>query len=280
MAELADLVLEAIAKSSSQHPARADHVRDGLAVTDAEFEPAVEALARDCRINTAQITRGGVTWLAIWPTGIYRPNGGWSGRSHGALFLRDAPIVPALRAASAPRVRESKQTPRAEARTAKQEETPMRTHKRGELREVALEALRTAGKPLTVAEIAAAISSSVENTRQLIYRLVEKGLVEDVGPRNGGTAHCFRSTSVSAPDETPDAQPQSVQAVAKPAPDKASATEVTGRVAARLQFALWDDGRLSILDADQVIQILPDDTARLARLLGVPGNNTYPPSGD
>lgn len=41
---------------------------------------------------------------------------------------------------------------------------------------------------------------------------------------------------------------------------------------ARVSFALWDDGGLSIYDGDDLLQLPPADTARLARLLGVPGN--------
>ena len=41
---------------------------------------------------------------------------------------------------------------------------------------------------------------------------------------------------------------------------------------ARMSFALWDDGGLSIYDGDDLLQLPPADTARLARLLGVPGN--------
>lgn len=44
------------------------------------------------------------------------------------------------------------------------------------------------------------------------------------------------------------------------------------RPAVRINFALWDDGGLSIYDGDDLLQLPPADTARLARLLGVPGN--------
>lgn len=40
------------------------------------------------------------------------------------------------------------------------------------------------------------------------------------------------------------------------------------REPARVEFALWDDGRLSIYDGDEIQQIDPADTERLARLLG------------
>lgn len=40
----------------------------------------------------------------------------------------------------------------------------------------------------------------------------------------------------------------------------------------RINFALWDDGGLSIYDGDELLQLPPAATARLARLLGVPGS--------
>ncbi|AUN95899.1 helix-turn-helix domain-containing protein [Pseudazoarcus pumilus] len=274
-ADLPDRILAAIGRASSQHPVRADEVRAKLDVGAAEFEPALEALAAECRINTAQIQRRGdaAPWLAIWPTGVQLPSAGWTGKSHRALFVRQAPIVPALRAASAPRTRATAPTP-------KQEEPAMHKHKRGEMSARALAVLRAAGEPLTVAEVAERIDSSVENTRQLIYRLVDKGQVEKVGERQGlgGSAHCFRATE-ALPEETPAPPPQVVQPAAETAPDKAPATEATERVTSRLQFSLWDDGRLCIHDADQIIQIFPDDTARLARLLGVPAHTDYPLKG-
>lgn len=46
-----------------------------------------------------------------------------------------------------------------------------------------------------------------------------------------------------------------------------------------IEFALWSDGRLDIVDGDELFQIPPGATKRLALLLGVPGNNLYPQTG-
>ena len=40
---------------------------------------------------------------------------------------------------------------------------------------------------------------------------------------------------------------------------------------APIEFALWDDGRLSICDGDEIVLIPSDAVCRLALLLGVPG---------
>lgn len=279
MAELPDRILQHIGRATSQQPARAEEVRAALGLAASDFDPALQLLARDCRINTAQIQRRGdaAPWLAIWPTGVCLPSAAWNNNRHSVLFPRDAPIVPALRQASAPRVRQATQALRAP----KQEESPMHTrHKRGELPALALAALRAAPAPLTVAELAQELDTSVENTRQLIYRLVDKELVENIGVRLGGTAHQFRATGFaaepatpaqSAPDEVVAASPQLAHAAPKSPPDQPD-----GPAAPRLEFALWDSGALDIYDGDGLVQLAPADTARLARLLGVPGNNAYP----
>lgn len=74
---------------------------------------------------------------------------------------------------------------------------------------------------------------------------------------------------------TPQRLPQSIAArrAAQEIEMKQSptATQVPDMPRARTQFALWDDGGLSIYDGDELMQIPPADVARLARLLGVPG---------
>ena len=51
----------------------------------------------------------------------------------------------------------------------------------------------------------------------------------------------------------------------------AAAAQVCETTRQKAQFALWDDGGLSIYDGDELLQIAPADVVRLARLLGVPG---------
>lgn len=49
------------------------------------------------------------------------------------------------------------------------------------------------------------------------------------------------------------------------------AGEADSTIAAEPRFGLWDDGSLTIIDDDVVLQYKPDIVARLALLLGVPG---------
>lgn len=114
MTELTDRILEALAKATSKAPANAEVTRGFLDVPQAEFNTALERLARECRISTAHITRQGKTWLAIWPTGVCMPSAGWSNNSHSVLFEPSAPIVPALRDATAPRTRPARATRKAQ----------------------------------------------------------------------------------------------------------------------------------------------------------------------
>ncbi|NMG29326.1 hypothetical protein [Aromatoleum evansii] len=46
-----------------------------------------------------------------------------------------------------------------------------------------------------------------------------------------------------------------------------------------IEFALWSDGRLDIVDGDELFQIPPGATKRLALLLGVPGAPIFPQTG-
>tara|TARA_R110002049_G_scaffold60182_9_gene162025 strand:- start:909 stop:1244 length:336 start_codon:yes stop_codon:yes gene_type:complete len=107
MTDAADRILAHIARASSASPAKADDVRRALRIGATHFRAALEQLAADCRISSAQIYRRGDAgyWLAIWPTGMHHSSGGWTGVSHSVLFQPSAPLKPRLRAASAPRVR-------------------------------------------------------------------------------------------------------------------------------------------------------------------------------
>ena len=61
----------------------------------------------------------------------------------------------------------------------------------------------------------------------------------------------------------------------EPAPCIAEAAAQVAQLAAtpaRIEFALWDDGRVSIYDGDTLLMLQAGDTVRLARLLGVPSH--------
>lgn len=89
---LHERILAEIEVASGQHPARASAVFASLdGVTPEAFNAAMDALERQRRICTCQITRGGATWKVLWPTGVIVPSAGWSNESNKALF---APRIP------------------------------------------------------------------------------------------------------------------------------------------------------------------------------------------
>lgn len=49
-------------------------------------------------------------------------------------------------------------------------------------------------------------------------------------------------------------------------------TEIHPDEAVRIEFALWDDGRLTIAEGDEILLLPAEATKRLALLLGVPGS--------
>lgn len=52
-----------------------------------------------------------------------------------------------------------------------------------------------------------------------------------------------------------------------------------GNPDSHIEFALWSDGRLDIVDGAELFQIPPGAVKRLALLLGVPGTTPFPPLG-
>lgn len=107
-ADLPDLILSKISRSTSQRPARAADVLAMVGGKAPAFWAAVEQLYREHRINTAHIQKKGdsAPWLAIWPTGMLAAPVPLSGNALTCLFVRHRPLSDALRAAQAPRSRE------------------------------------------------------------------------------------------------------------------------------------------------------------------------------
>lgn len=108
MSELADRILAKLAKANSKRPARAADVAALVGGLEADFWRALEQLVSNRQVVTAHIQRPArdpEPWLAIWPTGLHVPSGGWVGSSHSCLFVPTTPTREALHAAQAPRVR-------------------------------------------------------------------------------------------------------------------------------------------------------------------------------
>lgn len=108
MSDLAQRILTKLAKASSKRPARAADVAALVGGPEPDFWRALEQLVGSRQVATAHIQklpRDPEPWLAIWPTGLHAPAGGWTGNSHSCLFVPTTPTHEALHAAQAPRVR-------------------------------------------------------------------------------------------------------------------------------------------------------------------------------
>ena len=212
---LTERILAAIARATSQHPARADAVRSRTGADEAAFAAAIEQLAAGRRLNCAWIQQAGdaAPWLAIWPTGLPAKSAAWTGGSHSALFVTHRPND--LYQAHAPR-----STPKtAPTPTPEPEPSAMKTPRKKSQRPDPIDA--------DFAAIAEAVASMEPEPEPL--------------PQPHYGAGDLRVTEIH--DESP----------------------------ARIEFALWDDGRLSICDGDEIVLIPSDAVCRLALLLGVPG---------
>lgn len=108
VADITERILAQIARATSKRPARATDIAALVGGDDAAFLRALEQLVDERRVVTAYIQRPrreAEPWLAIWPTGIHKAPGGWTGNAHTHLFVPTAPRREAEHNANAPRVR-------------------------------------------------------------------------------------------------------------------------------------------------------------------------------
>ena len=186
-----------------------------------------------------------------------------------------------------------------------QEKAPPRP--RGKLQAAVIDALAGLTRDQAIAgpDLARQLRIGTENMRHCTRRLVNLGLIgfvqKTVGAWQVGTYYDITTDAVAqapaAPEPTPAVrQPISeaeIQAFAnglEPEPEPAwapqaavlaeeaaivarddAAEQAAQAAAPQIDFALWADGRLDIVDGDELIQIPPRDVGRLALLLGVPG---------
>lgn len=116
--------------------------------------------------------------------------------------------------------------------------------------------------PVPTDELALLLNTGIDNVNQALRRLLRRGLVE----RRMVLSDKRRNAYVYWP----------MRATADALPRSSAAREATGAV----RIGLWDDGSLTIIDGDDVLQYPPDVTARLARLLGVPSDTSHPLTHD
>lgn len=352
MSELTERILSAIARADSKRPARAADVAALVGGEEAEFWAALEALTRSRQINSAHVMRpksDPEPWLAIWPTGVVVPDGGWTGNSHRALFEAGASIREAMHASHAPKVRASAP---AAVQTQETSEMAMKAKQAGGSSQAAvLDAMNDApGAGMSCSELAAATGLTVENFYGACQGLIKRELIERVpdskqyrlptpigadanapgsASADGAGAEVAATSAETGTDvpqpsgafqaellhlleqqgATPD-DPVSTDALAlmlgtgidninqalrrllgRGLVDRRQVLSEKRRNAyvywpvrvstpheasSPVRIGLWDDGSLTIIDGDDVLQYPPDVTERIARLLGVPSDTVYP----
>lgn len=304
----AERVLQHLAGHTSKKPAREGDLLALVGGPEADFWAAIEALRSGGAINTAHIQRAGdpAPWLALWPTGLPVQHRSWKDlNARGAFAVhhietpRRFPQSPAAR-----RHLEETRMPKSNRARSSVED------RRNRIAELVHG--RPLGQGITVAEVAEQLELTTQGVRNLLESMlgglrVAKGRVP--GERADRLYDPTASVAAIVPERAPAPQqaapsapevcpaqplepiePADISTIAdflsaaaaaigdmepEPAPCIAEAAAQVAQVAApaaRIEFALWDDGRVSIYDGDTLLMLQAADTVRLARLLGVPGH--------
>lgn len=277
-AALMQQIATLIASNDSKRPARAPDLAAQVGGDEAAFWKALEQMKRDARINTALIKRGQdpEPWLAIWPTCLPPRNDTWKDlNARGHFAIHPSHTTPPR----FPRAADPERDPRPDLRRITHPKEPAMkatpaSHTRIEAdrnRQQIADLVR--GKPMgegmTVKDIANALGLSTAATSYLIDTIKTDSVAR--GRKEGQRADVVYDPRVDAAATEGDA--------GCGACGDACSNSGTCRVQAespplqfpRIEFSLWDDGRLSIYDGNDLVQLTGADTARLARLLGVPG---------
>lgn len=277
-AALMQQIATLIASNDSKRPARAPDLAAQVGGDEAAFWKALEQMKRDARINTALIKRGQdpEPWLAIWPTCLPPRNDTWKDlNARGHFAIHPSHTTPPR----FPQAADPERDPRPDLRRITHPKEPAMkatpaSHTRIEAdrnRQQIADLVR--GKPMgegmTVKDIANALGLSTAATSYLIDTIKTDSVAR--GRKEGQRADVVYDPRVDAAATEGDA--------GCGACGDACSNSGTCRVQAespplqfpRIEFSLWDDGRLSIYDGNDLVQLTGADTARLARLLGVPG---------
>lgn len=324
---LADRILDAIAKATSQRPAHAADVLALVGGEDADYWAAIEQLTQQRRINSAHLHRPATDpapWLGIWPTGVCLPPPPLSGRHLSGLFVPHRHND--LRAAHAPRTAPlstqiaapavNTEPPQLAAQEPIMPAITRTTEGAAQRRNTIVELVagRTAAEGIPLKDIAEQLWLSVAGVEYLVKSLVEAGKVKKVRQPGELFNRLYDpTTEASAAADTAPAPASNVAAglaaiadalaLAEPAESAApagpdhfrDATKMVDQPAYRagdiqvhelvagdaaataatdtaheVRLGLWDDGSLTIIDGDEVLEYGPDVVRRLALLLGVP----------
>lgn len=277
-----DRLLGRIRNADSAHPAALDKAAIAAGIGLEAATAAAEALYQQRRINRCERSAGGIVTTLIWPTGAVKPLGAYTGASHSSLFVKTTPAPQALHAAHAPKVQ-----PAPGQRAEKKEEVAM-PDKSSESAAPSGNARRStadiyeildgliSGRPMSKRVSPREISEALGyrapgGIKKLMSRFIAKQEnIDWVGKFEHGI--CTYYYDVQAQEDAPATAPsaaaqraRTAEAFAQP-PAQAPRSQVDPDP--DYSFALWDDGRLSIYDGRNEIEIAPASVKRLARLLG------------
>jgi hypothetical protein len=293
----AERVLQHLAGHTSKKPAREGDLLALVGGAEADFWAAIEALRSGGAINTAHIQRAGdpAPWLALWPTGLPVQHRSWKDLNALGCFAVQHIETP-RRFPQSPAARRDLE----ETRTMPKNKRPRSSAEDRRNRIAELVQGRPIGQGFTVAEVAEQLDLTYQGVGYLLESMlclrVAKGRVP--GERADRLYDPAASMAAVVPERAPapqqaapaapgdEAGPRIAQELAaiadaigdmepEPAPCIAEAAAQVAQVAAtpaRIEFALWDDGRVSIYDGDTLLMLHAADTVRLARLLGVHGH--------
>lgn len=272
---LPEQIMAAIARADSRNPASADAVFPTLrGVPRAAFDAAVIALEQQRRICICLITSFGITRLVLWPTGVSAPaSASWSNGAHEHLFATDTP-----RRFPAPQKTIQEKSMKTTRKPSEDKLTGIRNAIAG----------RTEADAVMLVDIGLSIGIQKEvvaaTLKSALAHLVDAGEAATVMRKapSGRTAIHVYDPSAEATGDTPTTTAPAAAPVTSadiPPPIRG----LTGRVIAedeldkvvpqdqpeQARFGLWDDGTLTIMAGDDVIQLDKPQVKRLALLLGV-----------
>jgi len=255
-APLTERILAQISTASSRKPADAGATHASISgVTRKEFDAAVFLLERQRRICICMIQRDGLTRMVIWPTGVIAPFAGWTSEDHNYLYTPTDP----RRFPARPKPIEE-QTMNQKSRSPSQDKIYA-------IRK-AISGL-TKDKAIKLVDIGLAMGlekqTASPSLRSALQFLVDAGEAETVIAKSesGQNAiHVFDPSASGAEDAAPESIAAEPAQIHTETPDQTDQPE-------EMRFGLWDDGSLTIIAGDDVIQLDTKRVARLALLLGV-----------
>lgn len=230
MSELAEKILERIARADSKRPARAADVAALVGGAEAEFWASVEELTRSRQINTALIHRprqDPEPWLAIWPTGVCLRDQGWTGDSRRGLFERPASLREAVYGAHAPKVRAETAPKTQEKKTMAMKAKTAAPAALGSSQKTVLDVLYLAPcSAMSCSELAAKTGLTVENVYGACQSLIRRELIEKAPD---GSKRYQLPSPTGAQAAPPEPGPVSALPIEQPEP--APVTEAPASVA-------------------------------------------------